>query len=128
MNTVEATQALAIFWGIYLLGGYVPVLINRKLYSIMMTEKQEYGFIILAASIQIVIGAGSLALVHQWEWSLAGVVTLLGWLAVIKGVGRYLVLGFVVKVAKRMNLVFAYSYLSMHIILGFYLVYCGFWG
>lgn len=122
MNSDEAVRILSIFWGIYLLGGYVPVLVSKKFYTIIMGEKQEDGFVISAASMQLIIGAASLAAVNEWEWGPAVVITLLGWTAVAKGVGRYLALGFAKKAAERMPLYIAYPYTAVHLLAGFYLL------
>ena len=126
MNTTEAARALAIFWGIFLVGSYIPVLISKRLLSVMLLEKQTDGFVIMAASLQIVIGAASLAVVNRWELSLFGIITVLGWMAAVKGVGRYLALGLAEKAAKNMTPVVAYPYLAVHLVVGFCLLYRGF--
>ncbi|NKY35062.1 hypothetical protein HGA13_18595 [Nocardia speluncae] len=126
MNTAEAAQAAAIFWGIFLVGSYFPALISKRFLSVLMLEKQTDGFVIMAASLQIVIGAASLAVNNRWELGLAGIITVLGWMAVVKGVGRYMALGLAEKAAKNMPAAVAYPYLLIHLAVGCFLLYRGF--
>lgn len=122
MNSEEVVSALSVFWGIYLLGGYLPTLVSKAFYQVVMEEKTGTGFVISAASLQLVIGAASLAAVNEWAWGPTIVITLLGWMAVVKGVGRYLALGTAKKAAAGMPLYVAYSYTAIHLLAAVYLL------
>ncbi|SFN63603.1 hypothetical protein SAMN05216207_101852 [Pseudonocardia ammonioxydans] len=122
MNSDEAISALSVFWGIYVLGGYLPALVSRSFYTVVMEEKTGTGFVISAASLQLVIGAASLAVVNEWAWGPALVITLLGWMAVVKGVGRYLALGTARKAAAGMPPSVAYPYTALHLLAAVYLL------
>lgn len=123
------SHALAIFWGLITVGTYLPALTSRRFYDALLRAKEIEEFVILSGLISLVTGAASLAVEHRWEWGLVGVLTTMGWVNTIKGVVRFLELGFARTAVRKTNdhALLVYIYMSLASAFGCYLLYRGFW-
>ncbi|GAA5090511.1 hypothetical protein GCM10023319_43110 [Nocardia iowensis] len=123
------SHALAIFWGLITVGTYLPALTSRRFYDALLRAKEIEEFVILSGLISLVTGAASLAVEHRWEWGLVGVLTTMGWVNTIKGVVRFLELGFARNAVRKTNdhALLVYIYMSLASAFGCYLLYRGFW-
>ena len=70
-----------------------------------------------------------LAVVHQWEWGLVGVLTVIGWVNVVKGMLRFFELGFARTAVRKTNdnPILVYTYMAVALAFGCYPLYHGFW-
>lgn len=127
---METTQTFAIFWGFITIGTYLPALTSKSFYTALLRVKEKEHFVILSGLISLTAGAISLSFVHDWQWSLTGVITALGWINVLKGMGRFYEVGSVTKAVKKVTTHNAavYAYMAVSLIFGLYLLYRGFWG
>lgn len=130
MDTTSYTHAFAIFWGLITLGTFVPTIMSKQFYAALLRTKEDAGFVILSGILSLTAGAVSLAFVHDWEWGLVGVITVMGWANVIKGVARFFEVGSATKAVKKVkeNNAVVYSYMVIASIFGLYLLYRGFTG
>lgn len=124
----DPVKAMAIFWGINTIGIALPSLFSRKFFEAMLKAKEETSFVILSGIASLMSGALSLAFVNRWEWSLAGVITFMGWINVIKSVFRFFEFSFAqesVKQVQRAGLA-VYAYITVLLLFSTYLLYRGF--
>ena len=79
---------LARFFGIYLIVVSVALLINRKnidlIYSLYKTKEA----ILATGAIDLALGTALVLTQHVWEWGWQGVITLIGWLLLVRGAAR----------------------------------------
>lgn len=130
MDTNDTAYALAIFWGLITVGTFLPSLVSKQFFAALLRVKEKEEFVILSGLISLTAGAVSLAFVHDWGWSLVGVVTVMGWANVIKGILRFFEVGSATKAVKKVkeNNAVVYSYMGLALIFGLYLLYRGFMG
>lgn len=86
-NNPALTELLATFLAIYLLAAGLGVLIERKSLASVYTDLQEHSILgHLAGLVAFFVGAAVVAIHNQWGSFLAGLVSLVGWAALIEGV------------------------------------------
>jgi hypothetical protein len=121
---------VARFWGLFTIAVYAPTLINRKFYETLLRVKEREDFVILSGLLSITVGAAAVAVFNTWEWGLAGVLTFMGWLNLVKGVFRFLMLGVAQKAVKEVKQQDAvvYPFMIATLTFGVYLAYRGFAG
>ncbi len=126
----ELTQPLAIFWGIVTLVTYLPSIFNKKFYKSLLRVKEREDFVILSGLISLISGAITLAFVHELQLNLAGLITLIGFLNVIKALVRFFKIGTVTKAIDKVKTknTIVYVYMLTMLILGVYLLLEGFLG
>ena len=126
---MDAALVLARFWGIILVVLCVSMLINAKFYVRLVKGFQDEAVRFLYFYLVLVIGAVNMSFFfNQWAWNLRGLITLLGWGALLKGSFGILLPDLSNKIIQRINLTPAMIYLSgvIMLIIGVYLLYCGF--
>ena len=125
---MEIATVLARFWGIVIIVLSAAMLVNRQLYRAMLDAKQDDHFVIVTGLISLVIGALQVSIFNVWEFSYLGLITLLGWLALIRGAIRLAALGLAKSAVKEAEQkpVLLYSYMGVSVLLGLYLIYASF--
>ena len=125
---MDASLFLAQAWGIYLVVVGVAVLANQKRLKKMSTKLlKDDGLMFFGGALSLMLGI-VLVLFHTvWEMSWAGLITLLGWLTLFKGL-MWLVFP---DAARHMakNMMHANWYMVsglLSLVLGLYLGYVGF--
>src|SRR3989344_7139161 len=85
---MDLTIILARFWGIVLVAACGAYVANRKLLQeeLKAVEKQE--ILLLSGFIALLVGAVHVAIYNRWEFTIRGLITLLGWITLLKGVVR----------------------------------------
>ena len=127
---METTRSFAIYWGFITVGTYLPALTSKAFFTSLLEVKEKADFVILSGLISLLAGAISLGFVHDWEWSLTGVITFIGWVNVLKGMGRFFEVNRATTAVKKVSdrSVMVYVYMAASLGLGLYLLYRGFWG
>lgn len=83
----ETTLALARFWGLLtLLASAVFFLRPSVLLEVKRLMVQQRPFALLYGLLTLVVGVASVALHNRWDGWLPGVVSLFGWLCLLKGI------------------------------------------
>jgi len=124
---MELSVFLAKAWGLYLLIISLAFLVNRKNYQAALQVLKNKAARILAGFILLVIGILSIISHNIWTADWRGLITLFGWITLIKGIHRLFWPKFVIrqikklKIKKWMNVALFLSF-----ILGAYLTYIGF--
>ena len=126
---MDAALVLARFWGIILVVLCVSMLINAKFYVRLVKGFQDESVRFLYFFLVLVIGAVNVSFfLNQWAWNLRGLITLLGWGSLLKGSFGILLPDLSNKIIQRINLspVVIYPTGVIMLIVGVYLLYCGF--
>ncbi|MEI6378729.1 MAG: hypothetical protein WCO55_03650 [Candidatus Falkowbacteria bacterium] len=76
---------LARFWGLMLVGLCGSLLVNRKLYGELLADMRDKGMVFIFSMLSLIVGAATVAMSNSWTWDAHGLVTLLGWGALLKG-------------------------------------------
>ena len=126
---MDAALVLARFWGIILVVLCVSMLVNAKFYVRLVKGFQNESVRFLYFYLVLVIGAVNVSFFfNEWAWNLRGLITLLGWGALLKGSFGILLPDFSNKIIQRNNLSPVMIYLTgvIMLIIGVYLLFCGF--
>jgi hypothetical protein len=126
---MDAAIVLARFWGIILVVLSGSMLINAKFYVRLVKGFHDESVRFLYFYLVLVIGAVNVSFFfNQWAWNLRGIITLLGWGALLKGAFGILLPDFSNKIIQRVNLspVVIYPVGVIMLIVGCYLLFCGF--
>ena len=83
---MELSLFLAQAWGLYLLIMGAVLLVNKKSQRRLMNLVDDDNFLFTVAFLALVIGILSVLAHNIWEANWVGLVTLLGWGALIKGI------------------------------------------
>jgi len=120
---------LAKAWGIYLVITCLAFLINRKNLERLIKEIEDEGFLMLSGFIALLIGIVTVLLHNIWVADWRVIITIFGWLALIKGALRLFWPQIAVKTAKfwTKNSFLISPMLLICLILGGYLLYLGFY-
>ena len=126
---MDAALVLARFWGIFLVVLCSSMLINAKFYVRLVKGFEDESVRFLYFFIVLVIGAVNVSFFfNQWAWNLRGLITLLGWGALLKGSFGILLPDLSNKIIQRINLTPMVIYPTgvIMLIVGVYLLLCGF--
>lgn len=83
---MEVSLFLAKFWGWYLLVFFLILSFNPRRIQQIMDDMQDRKFLILVAFIAIVIGLLNILFHNTWEANWTIIITVIGWVALLKGV------------------------------------------
>lgn len=127
MSTEVLTSVFLVFWGIITIGIYLPSFVNENFYRTLLKLKEREDFVILTGFVSLLAGALTLSFVHSLDFSLSGLITLIGVLNVLKSLVRFLFFKRIVNRVNKFNkhMVAGKLFLGVATLLGFYLVYLG---
>jgi len=75
---------LARFWGILIAVMSLGMLLNRKIFLGMKESKQDYALIFVLGLIALIAGALQVSFYNVWQFNYRGLVTLMGWITLIR--------------------------------------------
>ena len=107
----------------------VSLLVNAKFYIRLVKGFQDESVRFLYYLIVLVIGAVTVSFfLNQWAWNLRGLITLLGWGALLKGAFGILLPDLSNRIIQKINLspVVIYPTGVIMLIIGVYLLFIGF--
>lgn len=118
---------LAQLLGIFLTVTCASALFNHKLVSRLIKELSEnYTLIIFSGFVSLLVGLLLVLLHNVWTYDWRVLITLIGWLAVVKGIARLFFPDKVLKIAARVSLNFYLIICAVFLLIGVYLTYIGF--
>ena len=82
---------LARFWGILIAVLSLAMLANRKMLEGMKQSKQDYALIFVLGLIALIAGALQVSFYNVWELNYRGLVTLMGWVTLVRAALRLFV-------------------------------------
>ena len=125
---MEVELFLAKFWGLYLVIVSAAFLINKHSLDSVIKLTQDRSFMLMTGFMSLILGLASLILQNSWSLDWLGLITLLGWLALLKGVARFVYPEGTVKLVKSFKSdTFYYVAMVITLLLGAYLAYVGFY-
>lgn len=125
---MEIVNFLAGFWGFSLIIVGLAFLLNQKHLHKIIEYTENEAVMILTGIVATMLGVFFVLLYNVWIWNWQGVITLLGWAVLIKGILRLFFPAFVLEVLskyKHKTMWLPYLFLGM-IIVGCFLIYSGF--
>ena len=124
---MEASVILARAWGLFFLIISLAFIVNKKLYQHLLNALGKEGFLYITGFIALFVGVVTVSIYNVWTFDWKGLITLFGWLSIIKGLSRLIWPETVVKSIKQLRVgKYIYFYVVIMIILGAYLTYIGF--
>lgn len=117
---------LARAWGIYLTLIAVSLIINRKALRQMIKAAGKGGFIYISGFLALVIGILHVLSHNVWVADWAVILTVLGWISLIKGTMIFLWPGYARQMVDHFKRGSMNVYLALILILGVFLLYRGF--
>ena len=124
---MELSLFLAKAWGLYLLIIGIALLLRKKDVDMLFGLYKHHETVLLSGIVEVAIGIVMILSHNIWTLNWQGVVTLLGWFALIRGITRLLFPDVTVTMAKKLkNSSFVPALLIIVILLGAYLTYVGF--
>lgn len=125
---MELSIFLAKVWGLFMLIMTASLLLNIGSLPRLFKLVKDENFLFLSGFFLLLIGVLSVVAHNIWSADWIGLVTLFGWLALIKGVVRFTRPDFTMKMIDKFekNTTFIYSAFVVVFIIGAYLTYVGF--
>ena len=124
---MDMSLVLARFWGLILVLLCCSMLVNVKFYVRLVKGFQDESARFLYFFVVLVIGAVSVSVMNQWTWDQKGLITLLGWGSLLKGLFGILLPDLSNKLIQRVNLspMVIYPSALIMLVVGCYLLFCG---
>jgi len=124
---MELSVFLAKTWGLYFLIISLAFLVNRKNYQVMLRLIENKIALLLSGFILLVVGILSVVAHNIWTLDFRGLITLFGWIALVKGINRLFWPEFVTAQIKKLKIDrWATPLLFLAFVLGVWLTYIGF--
>ncbi|MFH0776246.1 MAG: hypothetical protein V1936_01380 [Patescibacteria group bacterium] len=124
------TTILAQILGPTLLAAAIGFLLHPKFYKKIMKDFEAHEGLTYFTGIMIMALGLIIVLNHNvWEWSIAGVITFIGWASLVKGAAFLVAPNFLFKTSKKILKNDSLMKFWMVVVLaaGAYLTYTGFW-
>ncbi len=118
---------LAQAWGIVLLISSLSIFFAQESYRSLMTRAKEMeDAILMSGVVALIFGTLHILAYNSWTPDWRGLITILGWLAFLKGLLRLWAPRLVVRIARKMNYRWLSAMAFLFFILGAYLAWIGF--
>jgi len=120
---MELPLFLARAWGFFFFLVCLGFLINKKGYTALLKNLQNDFSVLMAGIFALFVGIVQVVAYDNWSFSWEGLVTLIGWIALLKGLLILFVPGYMEKFAKKSVKGNWYTIpLVVGIIIGIYLI------
>ncbi|TSC66816.1 MAG: hypothetical protein CEO19_476 [Parcubacteria group bacterium Gr01-1014_73] len=124
---MDISLFLAKFLGLYLALVIPAIILNRRHLDRVVAEfSNNLGLVYVAGFFHLTVGLIVILLHNVWTWDWRVLITILGWLGVIKGLVRFYFPEKLFTVVKRFNPKILFVSCFIFFVLGIYLVYIGF--
>lgn len=123
---MEISLFLAKFWGWYLLIFFFVLSFNPIRIRQIFEDLKDHKFLIVAASILIIIGLVSVLLHNIWKADWRFIITALGWLFLFIGLGLFVFPDRTTKSLETINIKLVQVLYVLLLLLGFFLLNKGY--
>jgi hypothetical protein len=124
---MELSLFLARAWGLFILLVSLGLLINKKSFHVLLNKIQTDLTVLIAGIIALGIGVAQVVAYNVWAFNWEGLVTLIGWISLLKGILILFVPGYIEHFAKTATKDNTYTIaFIVGIIIGIYLLSVGF--
>ena len=113
---------LAKFWGWYLIVFFVILSFNPKRIKQIFNDLRDEKFLIIASFVAIIIGLINILLHNVWEANWKLIITLIGWIALFKGLALFIFPRPTVKRLNYINVKFVQVIYMLLFLLGVFLL------
>ena len=120
---MEVGEFLLRAWALYFTLMGAAFLINRKGLKKMVSAATDEGFIFVTGFIALLLGVLHVLAFNVWEVSVFGLVTLLGWITLLKGFTRMAWPGHVKHMTKKFVKMNMNAWMVVVLLIGLYLGY-----
>lgn len=120
---MEISITLAKFWAVYMLTFAFIFMFSRKALDRFLSYYNDERFVFITGFLSFIIGLVNILLHDLWVSDWRVLITLFGWIALIKGLIRITFLTGITENIKTLNIKVIKLLLTLVIILGFYLLY-----
>jgi hypothetical protein len=124
---MDISLVLARFWGLILVLLCFSMLVNVKFYVRLLKGFQDESVRFLYFFVVLVIGTVNVSIMNQWTWDQKGLITLLGWGSLFKGLFGILLPDLSNKLIQKVNVspMVIYPSALIMLLVGCYLLFCG---
>jgi hypothetical protein len=124
---LELTQVLARFWGILLVVSCGAALINARSRKSLLDAKETESFTLAVGWLALIAGAAHVALYNEWRLGHEGVISLLGWITLLRSTFRLMFPATATRATRqgRQHMLPIYIYTGLAFLLGVYLLLVG---
>lgn len=129
---MDVSIFLAKFIGLYLVIVSLGLLVDKKNVDLLFGIYKNKGVVLVTGVLEVGLGL-ALVLTHNiWEWNWVGVITVIGWMLLARGIGRVAFSGTVVEYLLvmekklRKNNTWTFILLFLVFAIGLWLTYIGF--
>ena len=124
---MELSLFLARVYGLFFLLVSIGLLVNKKSFVSLLKKMQNDLTILIAGIIALGIGSAQVVAYDVWAFSWEGLITLIGWVSLIKGILILFVPGYIENFAKTAVKDNWYTAaFIVGILIGIYLLYVGY--
>ncbi|MBI3342427.1 hypothetical protein HY024_04875 [Candidatus Curtissbacteria bacterium] len=125
---MDPSIVLAKFWGVTLFVTCGGLLLNKKLYFEFVRASKIESIALISGLVAVLSGAFLVSIYNVWSFDYRGLLTLLGWLTLLKGVAVFIVPKSALSLARRVksNDSLFYSSVGVSFLIGLYMLYIGF--
>jgi hypothetical protein len=117
---------LAKFWGWYLIIFFLILSFNPKRIVQIIKDLEDQKFVILISFMAIIIGLFSVLIHNIWEPNWKLIITLIGWIALIKGLALFIIPKKTTSWLNYMNIKFVQVIYILLFLLGIFLLNQGY--
>ena len=119
---MDISILLAKFWGWYLIIFFLILSLNPKRIRQIFDDLNDQKFLILVSFIAIIVGLINILLHNIWELNYKLIITLIGWMALFKGLGLFIFPKPMVNVLELTNVKFVQVIYTLLLLVGIYLL------
>jgi hypothetical protein len=127
---MDLSLVLAKFWGFFLMALCGSFLVKKRGYADFIEKFEAEETVFLYSLVATIVGAFSVAMLNSWTVDYRGIITLLGWSALLKGFSGLLLpgfsIGFINRFSRHWSFIFCLS--ALLFLLGIWLLLIGFIG
>lgn len=122
---METVNILANFWGWFLIIPCLIYLLKRKVLEEVLQLAENKTFLVISGYLALILGLISLSLYNRWSGDWKVIVTIFGWLSLVKGIGAIVFPEMTQKLAEKFKNkpLFIQIWLVIGILLGVWLLW-----
>lgn len=119
---MDISMTLAKFWGWYLIIFFFSLSLNPKRIRQIFDDLNDQKFLILVSFMAIIVGLLNIIFHNVWELNYKLIITLIGWIALFKGLSLFIFPRPMVSILELTNIKFVQVIYTLLFLVGIYLL------
>jgi len=119
---MDSSLFLAKFWGWYLIIFFVILSFNPKRIKQIFNDLRDEKFLIIASFIAVIVGLLNILFHNIWEPNWKIIITLIGWVALLKGLFLFIFPKRTIKHLELINIKFVQVLYTLLFLIGLFLL------